>query len=74
MWTILKLVFVGAIQALFSFFRKSSDERAGIAETTVAQQAETIKEARDAKAIRDRVSNESIGSANQWLHHPSYYD
>lgn len=52
---IIKAIFWGTIQGLFSLFRKPVDERVGIAETTVTQQAETIKTVEKANAV-DRVN------------------
>lgn len=43
MSAILKAFFAGFLEAFLSVFQKSPEERAGIAETTAKQQAETLK-------------------------------
>jgi hypothetical protein len=55
MSTFIKALFTGFFEAFLSVFGKSPEERAGIAETTVKQQAETIKTVEKANAV-DRVN------------------
>ena len=45
----------GTIEALVSLFRKPVEERLGIAETTVAQQAALLTQVEKANEIRDDV-------------------
>lgn len=54
-WAVARLFLGSALEALFSMFRKSAEERAGIAETTVKTQAAILSKVEKANEIQDDI-------------------
>jgi hypothetical protein len=61
-------------QWLLGKFGMSDAQKLGRAEVTDADQAQTIKEVTDAKAIETKVFTQPDGAADNWLHRHSPKD
>ena len=64
----LKGIFSGLAQGVLALFGMSDAQRLGRADVTVKDQAQTIQELSDGKAIEATVLSEAAGAADEWLH------
>ena len=65
---ILADIFGGIWQGFLAMFGMSDAQKLGRAEVTVKDQAKTIQEISNGKAIETSVLNEPVGAADAWLH------
>jgi hypothetical protein len=68
LWAAISGAFSGLVQGFLGLFGMSSAQKLGRAQVTEADQAETIKELSDGKAIETKVFSQPAGAADHWLH------